>query len=118
MHQKSIPLRTILVATFVLQTVAAVSFTMWLMWNNERRSVAGLNTQLQTEILVRIRDELSHDLDSSVLINRLNGQGIVTGNLPVDLSNIPRQFRQHRNLGVASPVAAMYFGGADGQFVG
>jgi PAS domain S-box-containing protein len=119
MYQKPIPLRLIFVITFVLQTVAAVSLTMWLFWNNGQRSIRELNGYLQTETLVRIQEKLNHYLESSATINRLNIASLANRELTLaDPPLLMRQFWKQRRLLVAVPVTAIYFGQADGQFVG
>jgi hypothetical protein len=72
MLRKTIPLRVILVSTFVLQTAAAVSLTMWLAWNNEQRSLEERHQAEQAKTLTRISDKLNEYFEFSAVINRLN----------------------------------------------
>lgn len=119
MSRNVIPLRFILVVTFVLQTVTAVSLTMWLAWNNEQRSIDARNQYIQSGALDRIREKLDEYLESSAVINRLNRAGFA--NQALTLNN-PEQLTQHfwrqRSLLTTVPVTAIYFGGVKGEFVG
>jgi uncharacterized membrane protein len=72
MFRKAIPLRVILVSTFVFQTAAAVTLTMWLAWNTEQRSIEERNQEEQAGTLNRISDKLNEYLEFSAVINRLN----------------------------------------------
>ncbi len=119
MPRKTIPLRIILVATFVLQTATAVSLTMWLAWNNEQHSIDERNRYVQAETLTRINEKLNEYFESSAVINRLNRTDISKQALTPQQSNrLTKQFWRQRNLLTAVPVTAIYFGSVKGEFVG
>lgn len=119
MPRKTIPLRIILIATFVLQTATAVSLTMWLAWNNEQRSVDERNRYIQAEMLTRINDKLNEYLESSAVINRLNRSGLINQELTLKRSNqLAQHFWKQRSLLTTVPVTAIYFGSAEGEFLG
>jgi PAS domain S-box-containing protein len=119
MPRKTIPLRIILVATFVLQTATAVGLTMWLAWNNEQRSIDERNRYVQAETLSRIDEKLNEYLELSAVINRLNRAGIPSQAFTPQLSNrLTQQFWRQRNLLTTIPVTAIYFGSVKGEFLG
>jgi PAS domain S-box-containing protein len=116
--RKTIPLRIILVATFVLQTATAVSLTMWLAWNNEQRSIAERNQYIQAETLTRISDKFNEYFESSKIIHRLNRSGFSSQDLSLKNPNqLTQKFWKQRNLLTAVPVTAIYFGNIKGEFV-
>ncbi len=116
MSRRVIPLRVILVVTFILQTVTAVSLTMWLAWNNEQRSIDARNQYIQSGTLARIREKLDDYLESSAVLNRAefaNQALILKTPEPLAL-----HFWRQRNLLTTIPVTAIYFGNVKGEFVG
>jgi PAS domain S-box-containing protein len=118
MPRKTIPLRIILVATFVLQTATAVSLTMWLAWNNEQRSIDERNRYVQTETLTRIDEKLNEYIESSAIVHRLNRAVISKQVLTAqDANRLTQQFWMQRNLLTTVPVTAIYFGSVKGEFV-
>ncbi|WP_404789842.1 ATP-binding protein [Altericista sp. CCNU0014] len=119
MPRRTIPLRIILVATFVLQTATAVGLTMWLAWNNERRSIEERNRYVQAETLTRIGEKLDEYLESSTVINRLNRAGISNRELSLqDPDRLTQHFWRQRSLLTTVPVTAIYFGSVNGEFAG
>ncbi len=114
---KPVPLRVLLVATFVLQTVAAVGLTVWLSWRSEQQSIAELNLHLQTESFNSFQAQLNRYLDVSTLINQLNAQALTDEVASLkEPTQLTRQFWQQRCLFMVTPVNAIYAGGADGRF--
>jgi PAS domain S-box-containing protein len=119
MLRKAIPLRIILVATFVLQTATAVSLTMWLAWNNEQHSIDERNQEEKTETLTRISDKLNEYLESSAIINRLNRASFTNQELSLKNPNqLTQQFWKQRSLLTTVPVTGIYFGNPHGEVVG
>ncbi len=117
MPSRPIPLRVLLVATFVMQTAAAVGLTVWLSWRNEQQSIADLNQHLQTESFNSLQVQLNRYLDASTFINQLNAQALADQNLFLaNPDSVTRHFWQQRSLLSAVPMAAIYMGGADGRF--
>jgi PAS domain S-box-containing protein len=119
MFRKAIPLRVILVATFVFQTAAAVSLTMWLAWNTEQRSIEERHQGEQAETLNRISDKLNEYLEFSAVINRLNRADLASQAFNLDNPNqLTQQFWKQRSLLTTVPVTAIYFGDVRGRFIG
>ncbi len=119
MSPKPIPLRVLLVATFVLQTVTAVGLTVWLSWRSEQQSIAELNLHLQTESFNNLQVQLNRYLDASKLINQLNAQALTERVVSLkEPEQLTCQFWQQRSLFSVLPVTAIYAGGVDGRFSG
>ena len=55
----SIPLRSIIVIPFVLQTFMAVGLTAWLSLRNGRESVNNVASQLRTEASINIENQFN-----------------------------------------------------------
>jgi PAS domain S-box-containing protein len=118
MLRKAIPLRVILVSTFVFQTAAAVSMTMWLAWNTEQRSIEERNQDKQAETLNRISDKLNEYLEFSAVINRLNRADLASQAFSLKNPNqLTQQFWKQRSLLTTVPVTAIYFGDVKGEFI-
>jgi PAS domain S-box-containing protein len=119
MFRKAIPLRVILVSTFVFQTAAAVTLTMWLAWNTEQRSIEERNQDEQAETLNRISDKLNEYIEFSAVINRLNRADLTSQLFNLENPNqLTQQFWKQRSLLTTVPVTAIYFGDVQGRFVG
>jgi PAS domain S-box-containing protein len=119
MSRKAIPLRVILVSTFVFQTAAAVSLAMWLAWNTEQRSIEERNQNEQAETLNRISDKLNEYLEFSAVINRLNRADLASQPFNLETPNqLTQQFWKQRSLLTTVPITAIYFGDVRGRFVG
>jgi PAS domain S-box-containing protein len=117
MSPSPIPLRVLLVATFVLQTATAVGLTVWLSWRSEQQSIAELNLHLQTESFNSLQAQLNRSLNASTGINQLNAQALTDQVLSLkEPTQLTRQFWQQRCLFASAPVTAIYVGGADGRF--
>jgi PAS domain S-box-containing protein len=118
MYQKPVPLRLILVITFVLQTVAAVSLTLWLTWSNEQRSIGELSDHLRTETLARIQEKINHHLTASATINQVNIHNIVSQRAASGpIEQLTQKFWEYSILLPDVPISAIFFGRADGRFV-
>jgi PAS domain S-box-containing protein len=119
MFPKSIPLRVLLVATFVLQTTVAVGLIIWLSWRSEQQTISEHNEHLQKDSFNSIQAQLNRYFDASTLINQLNAQALAEQILSLDKpAPLTCQFWQQRSLFTAIPVTAIYAGGADGRFSG
>jgi adenylate cyclase len=114
-----IPLRFVLVIPFVVQIFAAVGLTGWLSLQNGQQAVNDLATQLREEISARIEQRLHDYLKAPRAINQVNANAIGLGQLNLqNTASLTRQFWFQRDLFKPIIVSAIYFGGADGEFIG
>jgi hypothetical protein len=71
-HQIKIPLRHVLVASFVLQIVAAVGIVGYLSFRNGERAVQELAQKLIAETGKRVEEKLTSFLEPTHWVNQLN----------------------------------------------
>ncbi|MBP0021479.1 MAG: response regulator [Cyanobacteria bacterium SBLK] len=81
------PLRVVLVAPFILQIFGTVGVVGYLSFRSGRATTNTLITQLQEEISDRIVSQLESYLAIPKLINRINADAIVRGELSLDLDS-------------------------------
>lgn len=114
-----VPLRLVLVVPFVVQICAAVGLTGWLSLQNGQQAVNDLATQLRQEISARIDQRLRDYLEVPHVINQINANAIALEQIDLsDTASLTRQFWRQRELFSPITVSAIYFGSADGEFIG
>ena len=117
--RRSVPLRFVLVAPFVIQTFAAVGLTGYFSIQNGQKAVNEVASQLRQEVATRVHGYLTNFMEKPVAINQMNAQAISLG--IVDTSNQKEMLRyfwnQTQSLGQRSPLY-IYFGNAVGGFIG
>jgi PAS domain S-box-containing protein len=114
-----LPLRLILIASFVIPMVGAVGLTGYLSFRNGQRTVEDLAQQLMEEVSDRIQLQLHHYLSNAQIINHLNANAIRSGRLnPQNPDALIQQFWQQRFLFDEVCGTAMYFGNPQGEFTG
>lgn len=89
---RNLPLRLVLIAPFVLQTVTAVGLTGYLSFRNGQQSVNDLSDQLRSEISDRIEDKLSAYLSTPNQLNQVNLNAIQLGLLDLNDFNSAGRF--------------------------
>ncbi len=116
---RSIPLRLILIAPFVVQIFAAVGLTGYLSIRNGQESVNNLAGQLRQEVTTRINSYLVNFMAKPVEINQMNANGIRLG--MIDHRNqkelIRNFWNQSRSFGQTVPLY-IYFGNPAGGYAG
>ena len=75
-NPQKIPLRLVLVVPFVLQIFAAVGLTGWLSLRNGKTAVNNVTSQLRTEVLARINQQLNTYLETPYLVNGISADAI------------------------------------------
>ncbi|MEG4581384.1 ATP-binding protein [Microcoleus sp. MON1_C5] len=73
---QKIPLRLVLVVPFVLQIFVAVGLTGWLSLRNGKTAVNNVTSQLRTEVLARINQQLNTYLETPYLVNGISADAI------------------------------------------
>ncbi|MEO0647507.1 MAG: histidine kinase dimerization/phospho-acceptor domain-containing protein, partial [Cyanobacteria bacterium J06650_10] len=112
-----IPLRLLLVGSFVLQLLCTVGLIGWVTYRNERNAVEDLGTQIQTELSKRVEVRISSYLSKLNAINATTASSLDLGNLNTqDLPGLYRHFWQQSLL--FDDVTYIYFGRADGEQLG
>lgn len=114
-----LPLRTILIVSFVVPIVGAVGLTGYLSFKHGQAAAEDLAQQLMGEASDRVQLQLHHYLSNAQIINHLNINAIQTGQLnPQDSDALIRQFWQQRFLFDNVCGTAIYFGTPQGEFTG
>jgi two-component system sensor histidine kinase ChiS len=110
-------LNSILVVPFVLQIVGAVSLTGWLASRSSRYAVREAINELTIQVNDKIESHIDYYLKMPHLILQANGIAITTNILdPQDLTALEQHF--FSQLQFYTAVDYLFFGRADGQFVG
>ncbi|MEM1172024.1 MAG: adenylate/guanylate cyclase domain-containing protein [Cyanobacteria bacterium P01_H01_bin.35] len=116
---RRIPLRAILIVPFVVLIFGAVGLTGWLSLRNGQQAVNEVTTQLRNEVSTRIQEKLKNYLEAPRVIAQINQNAINLGHLDIqDTASLSRQFWRQRFLFDSVNVSAIYFGGAEGEFIG
>jgi hypothetical protein len=84
-HQTKISLRHLLVASFVLQIVAAVGIVGYLSFRNGDKAVEELAEKLIAETGKRVEEKLISFLEHTQWVNQLNAEAIERGELNLQL---------------------------------
>ncbi|MGP1375297.1 MAG: response regulator [Almyronema sp.] len=112
-----LPLRNVLVVSFVVQITAVVGLTSWISFRNGQRAVQSLATQLSQEISARIEDHVEAYLVQPTWSLEQSLSAIASGDLSTqDLEALERHF--WHQLQAADYLSALYFGSETGEFVG
>ncbi|NJR48959.1 MAG: PAS domain-containing protein [Leptolyngbyaceae cyanobacterium CSU_1_3] len=119
MPLRKVSLQTAILVPLVLQIVGAVGVVGYFSFQNGQRAVDDLAQQLMEQSSDRIRQQLHHHLEVPRVINQLNADVIGLGHAdPRNPASLTRSFWRQRVLFEALSVSAMYFGSAEGDFVG
>lgn len=112
-----LPLRTILVVPFVLQTVTAVGLVGYLSFRNGQQAVNDLAERLMREVSSRILQSLNSYTATPRLINQINTNAIRLGQ--INLQDYP-QLERHlwHQIKAFDSVTYIQFGTKERDFIG
>lgn len=114
---KKLPLRTVLVVSFVVQISAAVGLTAGLSIRNGQRAVENLAIQLSEEATARIREHLQTYLSQPNLLQRNSRSLLQYEDIDLeDLAALSRHF--WHQLRASDGITSIYLGYPNGEFVG
>ncbi|MEG3924848.1 MULTISPECIES: ATP-binding protein [unclassified Microcoleus] len=115
---QKIPLRLVLVVPFVLQIFAAVGLTGWLSLRNGKTAVNNVTSQLRTEVVARINQQLNTYLETPHLINAISVDAIGRFGLwnPDNMGSMRSYF--YWQLKQFSTVSYISFGGEKKEYAG
>lgn len=111
---KRIPLRTLLIVPFVLQTVSAVGLTGYLSIRNGQIAIDTLALKLQQEASARIDQHLASYLQAPYKLSQLGGNLIDAGLL--DSNNLEELSRFFSAQALLYDVGYVGFGSATGRY--
>jgi two-component system sensor histidine kinase ChiS len=112
-----LPLRMVLVASFVLQISAAVGLTAWISYRNGQKAVTLLANQLSQENSARIEEHLSSYLFKTDLFQN-NSRSLIQSQdvSATDLAALERHF--WHQMQATDGISSIYFANPEGEFVG
>ncbi len=113
---KKIPLRHILIVSFVIPVVLVAGLVGYLSFRNGQQAVNEVAQQLRGEINARISEHLYTFLATPHQINRLNATAISQRQLTVD-DPIPLEHHFWQQVQVFDSVSSIYFGNTSGGMV-
>ncbi len=111
-----LPLRAIILISFVSQLLATVGVISWIFFRSERDTVHKLAGQLRGEVSQRVEVRLNNYLSMPLMVNQSTISALDLGQLSAeDLPAMQRHFWQQSRL--FPDVSYIYFGRRDGQYV-
>ncbi|MEB3268972.1 MAG: hypothetical protein VKJ09_10575, partial [Leptolyngbya sp.] len=112
-----LPLRIVLVVSFVVQVAAAVGLTAALSLRNGQRAVNDLAEQLSDQATASIQEHLQTYLVQPNLLQRNSRSAILYDDLSItDFQALQRYF--WHQLRASDGITSIYFGSQQGEFVG
>ncbi len=85
---RSIPLRLILIAPFIMQIFAAVGLTSYLSISNGQKAVNDLAKDLRQDVSARVAQHITSYLEKPWMVNQLIADAVDRKQLNLDLENI------------------------------
>lgn len=114
---RKLPLRIVLVVSFVLQIAAAVGLTTALSWRNGQKAVDDLASQLSEEAANRIREHIQTYLLQPNLLQRDSRSNLFYGDVALSNSQTIARHFWHQ-IRASDGITSIYLGYPDGTFVG
>jgi PAS domain S-box-containing protein len=114
-----LPLWRVLVLPSALQIIAATGLVGFLSFKNGETAVSNLSSQLMNQVHEHVEERLREYLTIPGIINQLNTNSLYLNELdPQADASLTRHFWQQRPLLEKSHISAVYFGSAQGSFIG
>ncbi|MDB9526208.1 response regulator [Oscillatoria sp. CS-180] len=114
---QKLPLRVVLVVSFVVQIAAAVGLTTALSWRNGQKAIDDLATQLSTRATNRIQEHLHTYLLQPNLLQRDSRSNLFHGDVPLSNPDVVARHFWHQ-IQVSEGITSIYLGYPDGRFLG
>ncbi|MGD1805784.1 cache domain-containing protein, partial [Dapis sp. BLCC M126] len=112
-----LPLKTVLIVSFILQIVTAVGLVGYFSFTNGRESVYTLANQLTKEISIRIKQHVLEYVNKSYQVLRVTNDAIESGNL--DVYNFGAMRLYFWNIIKEGNLESdLFFGNEQGEFIG
>ncbi|MEM1368370.1 MAG: SpoIIE family protein phosphatase [Cyanobacteria bacterium P01_H01_bin.15] len=113
----SLPIRVVLIAPFVLQTLAAVGLVGYFSFRNGNEAVDDVATQLSQEIISRIEGQTKSLMVAAHNLNQVNANTLQSGLLNLE-DTAQLQYYFWQQLQAFEVVGATYFTNPQGRFLG
>jgi PAS domain S-box-containing protein len=111
-----VPLQTVLIVPFVLQTLVTVGLVGYFSFKNRQESVNDLASQLRRELTNRIEGKLQTYTEIPHNINRLNASTFAQGG--IDVSAARGEFPLWQQIQIYPTVSDIYCGDRNGSTLG
>lgn len=113
---RTVPLQTVLIVPFVLQTLVTVGLISYFSFRNGQEAVNDLANQLRRELTNRIEGKLQTYTEIPHSINRLNASAFAQGD--IDVSAARGEYPFWQQIQIYSTVSYVYCADRNGAFLG
>jgi PAS domain S-box-containing protein len=113
---KTVPLQTVLIVPFVLQTLVTVGLVGYFSFKNGQETVNDLASQLRRELMNRIEGKLQTYTEIPHNINRLNASTFAQGK--IDVNAIKGEFPLWQQIQIYPTVSDIYCADLNGSLLG
>ncbi|MEH2066458.1 MAG: PAS domain-containing protein [Nostoc sp.] len=113
---RTVPLQTVLIVPFVLQTLVTVGLVGYFSFQNRQEAINDLTSQLRRELTNRIEGKLQTYTEIPHNINRLNASTFAQGK--IDPSAVKGEFPLWQQIQIYPMVSDIYCGDRQGSLLG
>jgi PAS domain S-box-containing protein len=113
---RTVPLQTVLIVPFVLQTLGTVGLVGYFSFKNRQEAINDLTSQLRRELTNRIEGKLQTYTEIPHNINRLNASTFAQGK--IDASAVKGEFPLWQQIQIYPMVSDIYCGDRNGSLLG
>lgn len=113
---RTVPLQTVLIVPFVLQTLVTVGLVGYFSFQNRQEAINDLTSQLRRELTNRIEGKLQTYTEIPHNINRLNASTFAQGK--IDPSAVKGEFPLWQQIQIYPMVSDIYCGDRKGSLLG
>jgi PAS domain S-box-containing protein len=113
---RTVPLQTVLIVPFVLQTLVTVGLVGYFSFKNRQEAINDLTSQLRRELANRIEGKLQTYTEIPHNINRLNASTFAQGK--IDASAVKGEFPLWQQIQIYPMVSDIYCGDRKGFLLG
>ncbi|GAX45991.1 multi-sensor signal transduction histidine kinase [Tolypothrix sp. NIES-4075] len=113
---RTVPLQTVLIVPFVLQTLVTVGLVGYFSFKNRHEAINDLASQLRRELTNRIEGKLQTYTEIPYNINRLNASTFARGT--IDPSAVKGEFPLWQQIQIYPMVSDIYCGDRKGSLLG
>ncbi|MEH1934227.1 MAG: PAS domain-containing protein [Nostoc sp.] len=113
---RTVPLQTVLIVPFVLQTLVTVGLVGYFSFQNRQEAINDLASQLRRELTNRIEGKLQTYTEIPHNINRLNASTFAQGK--IDPSAVKGEFPLWQQIQIYPMVSDIYCGDRKGSLLG
>ncbi|WP_260445882.1 MULTISPECIES: PAS domain-containing protein [unclassified Nostoc] len=113
---RTVPLQTVLIVPFVLQTLVTVGLVGYFSFKNRQEAISDLASQLRRELTNRIEGKLQTYTEIPHNINRLNASTFAQGK--IDPSAVKGEFPLWQQIQIYPMVSDIYCGDRKGSLLG